>query len=162
MGHMRMWMTCATVATIGASGAATAVAETKPRAHGAASAGAVYGGLTAQDFPVIVETNKSRRRVVRAAIGIRLSCTSGSTITIADRYADIKVSKRGRFSSLFTNTVRNDDGTTSDLEGSITGALNKARTKVTGKWTFKATDHDPAGAVTDTCEATNISWSAKQ
>jgi hypothetical protein len=59
-------------------------------------------------------------------------------------------------------TTRNDDGTTTDFEGSVSGAFNKARTKATGKWTFKATDHDATGAVTDTCDSGSVSWSAKQ
>ena len=58
-------------------------------------------------------------------------------------------------------TNRSDDGTTSDFEGSFSGAFNKARTKVSGKWSFKATDHDAAGAVTDTCDSGSISWTAK-
>jgi hypothetical protein len=59
-------------------------------------------------------------------------------------------------------TNRNDDGTTTDFEGTISGSFNKARTKASGKWSFKATDHDAAGAVTDTCDSGSVSWSAKQ
>jgi len=147
---------------IAAPVATSAGAAGVPHARGAASAGAVYGGFSAQDFPVIVEMNKSRRRVVRVGIGIRMTCTSGGAFTVADRYEDLKVSKTGRFSSSFRDTNRNDDGTTFDREGSISGTLNRARTKITGRWSVKITDHDLAGAVTDTCEAANISWSAKQ
>jgi hypothetical protein len=142
--------------------AASARPGVVPHARGAASAGAVYGGFTGQGFPVIVEMNKSRRRVVRIGIGIRMTCTSGGGFAVADRYDDVKVSKTGRFSSSFRDTNRNDDGTTFDREGSISGRLNKARTKISGRWSVKVTDHDLAGAVTDTCDASNISWSAKQ
>ena len=132
------------------------------RARSAASTGAVFGGYSAQDFPVVVEMNKRQRRVVRMGLGIRMTCTAGGTFTLADRYEDLKVSKKGRFSRSFTDTLRNADGTTTDVSGSVAGALNKARTKVKGTWSLKGIDHDMAGAVTDTCEAANISWSAKQ
>ena len=71
--------------------------------------------------------------------------------------------EQGRqFSLSFGPTTRkNDNGTTTDFEGSITGTLNKARTKATGKWSFKGTDHDAAGAVTDTCDSAKVSWTAK-
>ena len=125
------------------------------------SAGAVLGGFSAQEFPVVVEMNKSRTRVAQIGLGIRLACTAGGAFTIPDRYRDLKVSKKGRFSSSFTNTVRNPDGTTTDLAGSLAGTINKARTKAKGTWTLTATDDDPAGAVTDTCTA-DVTWSAKQ
>jgi hypothetical protein len=127
-----------------------------------ASAGVVLGGFTAQDFPVVVELNKSRKRVTQIGLGIRMTCTSGGVFTVPDRYSGLKVSKKGRFGTSFTDTERNADGTTTDFAGTIAGSINKARTKAKGTWSLKVTDHDMAGAVTDTCDAANISWSAKQ
>jgi hypothetical protein len=59
-------------------------------------------------------------------------------------------------------TQRNDDGTTIDFEGTISGTFNSSRTRVSGTWAFKGTEHDAAGAVTDTCDSGSVSWSAKQ
>jgi hypothetical protein len=129
-------------------------------ASGAARTGAFLGGFTSQEFPVVVQMSK--RRVVRIGIGLRLTCTSGGAFSLPDSYRDMKISKKGRFSAVFTNTLRNSDGTTTDLEGSLTGTINKARTKAKGTWSLKATDHDLAGAVTDTCDSASVSWSAKQ
>ena len=124
--------------------------------------GGIYGGVTSQDFPVVVDVNRRRSRVVRAVIAIRTSCTSGGFVTVPDGYRNVSV-RRGKFSASFgPTTQRNDDGTTSDLEGTMSGTFNSSRTKVSGKWTFKATDHDAAGAVTDTCDSGSVSWSAKQ
>src|SRR4051812_36317667 len=127
-----------------------------------ASAGVVLGGFSAQDFPVVVELNKSRKRVTQVGLAIRLTCTAGGAFTVPDRYRDLKLSKKGRFSTSFANTVRNADGTTTDFAGSVAGTINKARSKARGTWSLKVTDHDMAGAVTDTCDAANISWSARQ
>ncbi len=126
------------------------------------AAGAVLGGFTAQNFPVVVEMNKSRQRISQIGLGIRMTCTSGGVFTVPDRYTGLKVSKKGRFGTSFTDIERNADGTTTDFAGTIAGSINKARTKAKGTWSLKVTDHDLAGAVTDTCDAANITWSAKQ
>jgi len=134
-----------------------------PNARSAAAAGAVYGGTTSQNFPVVIELNKNRRQVVRAVIAIRLPCTSGGSTVQPDRYAKVSVSRTGKFSTAFGPVVnRNDDGTTTDFEGSASGKLNAARTKLSGKWQLKLTDHDASGAVRDTCDSGSVSWTAKQ
>jgi hypothetical protein len=134
------------------------------RAHpAAAAAGTTYGGLTSQGFPVIVDVSRNGRQVVRAVIAIRLSCTSGDTAIIPDRWTKLDVSKTGKFAIAFgPETVRNSDGTTTDFEGKMSGAFNRARTTISGKWQFKGTDHDTSGAVTDTCDSGSVSWKAKQ
>ena len=134
-----------------------------PHARSAAAAGAVYGGATSQDLPVVIELNKRRTKVVRAHVALRLPCTAGGSTTQSDVYKGVKVSKKGKFSSRFGPVVnRNDDGTTTDAQGSISGKLNATRTKVSGTWQLKLTFHDAAGAVTDTCDSGNISWKGKQ
>ena len=133
-----------------------------PLAATAAAGGTFFGGLTSQDFPVVIQTSKNGRKVVKAHIAIRLFCTSGGLFTSADHYSNMAVSKSRKFKASFgPETHNNDDGTTSDFEGTISGTFNKARTKVSGKWTLKETDHDAAGTVTDTCDSKSISWSAK-
>ena len=123
--------------------------------------GVIYGGVSSQDFPVVIEVNSRRTRVVRAVLAIRVFCTSGGFVTLPDGYRNLVI-KRGKFRTSFGPiTQPNDDGTTSDLEGSISGRFNSSRTKVSGTWSFKATDHDAAGAVTDTCDSGSVSWSAK-
>ena len=134
-----------------------------PRALIAAAGGTVYGGVTSQDFPVVIQTNRNGRKVTDAMIAIRANCTSGGFVVLPDGYRDVSVSKKRKFSASFgPTTERNDDGTTTDLEGSISGSFNKARTKASGKWSFKATEHDAAGAVTDTCDSGSIRWTAQQ
>ena len=124
--------------------------------------GASYGGVTSQEFPVVIDVNRRRTRVVRAVIAIRTSCTAGGTITTPDGYIRMVI-RRGRFSASFgPSTQRNPDGTTTDFEGTISGTVNSSRTKVSGTWSFKGTDRDASGAVTDTCDSGRVSWSARQ
>jgi hypothetical protein len=143
--------------------AAAAAPEHRSTLARSAAVGVSYGGLTSQDFPVIVEVNKRRRKIVRTDIAIRLTCTAGGFITIPDSFSRLSISKTGKFHTSFgPQTQRNDDGTTTDFEGSVRGAFNTLRTKVSGKWSFKATDHDASGAITDTCDSGSVSWRAKQ
>jgi hypothetical protein len=144
--------------------AAPPAAKAKPLpATTAAAGGTVYGGTTAHGFPVVIETSKNGRKVVDSTIAIFMTCSSGAAVTLPDGYRGLPVSKKRKFGASFgPTTARNDDGTTTDFEGSVSGAFNKARTKVTGKWSLKATDRDAAGGVTDTCDSGSVSWSAKQ
>jgi hypothetical protein len=143
--------------------AASGSPQDGPHARSSAVAGAVYGGITPQGFPVMLELSRNRRQVVRAVIGLHLACTSGDISRQADRYNKMVVSTKGKFRTSFgPDTLRIPDGTTQDFEGSISGAFNRARTKLSGKWQLKVTIRDAAGTVTDTCDSGNVSWNAKQ
>jgi hypothetical protein len=143
-------------------GAAASPADSGPTARSAAAAGVVYGGHAKDGFPVVIEVSKNRHQIVRASIAIRLQCSAGGFFTVPDSYVKLPVNKKGKFGVAYgPETVRNDDGTTTDFQGSISGAFNAARTKVSGTWQTKMTDHDGTGAVTDTCDSGTVSWSAK-
>jgi len=131
-------------------------------ARKAPAPGVAFGGTTSQDFPIVIETAKKGKQV-RATVAIRMTCTAGGSFTMPDFFARLTVSKSRKFGTSFgPETLRNDDGTTTDFEGSVSGRFNSSRTRVSGKWAIKATFHDAAGAVTDTCDSGSISWSAKQ
>jgi hypothetical protein len=101
--------------------------------------------------------------VVRALAAVDLKCTAGGTWTLPDEFVQLPVSRRGKFRIAYGPiTQRNDDGTTTDFQGKVTGALNSTRTRITGTWRLVATDRDATGAVTDTCDSGLLTWSAKQ
>jgi hypothetical protein len=52
----------------------------------AATIGRSYGGVTSQDFPVVIRVNRRRSRVVRAVIAISTSCTAGGLFITPDGY----------------------------------------------------------------------------
>jgi hypothetical protein len=98
-----------------------------------------------------------------AVIGLHLRCTSGLEGDFSHGFFNVAVNKERKFRASFGPiTQRADDGTTYELEGDISGALNRARSKVSGKWHLKVTEHDSAGAVTDTCDSGSVRWTAKQ
>ena len=130
---------------------------------GAAATGVVLGGTNSQGWPVVIEVNKSGKLVAKAISGLRLNCTSGSFVNLFDRYGRLTIKKNRKFSFAFDPTTdRNDDGTTTEFVGSISGSFNKARTKASGRWQLKATERDAAGTVTDTCDSGSVTWSVKQ
>ena len=111
----------------------------------------------------MVELSKDRRRAVRAVAALELTCTAGGSFTFAPRLVDVPVKKTGQFNRFFGPiTSRNDDGTTTDVQGRISGRLNKSQTLITGISTITFTDHDAAGVVSDTCTSGSVTWKAKQ
>jgi hypothetical protein len=129
----------------------------------ATAVGNTYGGVTSKGFPVIVTMNATRRQVVRAIAAVEADCTSEATLNTPDKFTKLAVSKSGKFKVVYgPYTVRNDDGTTTDYQGRMTGALNDAKTKIVGTWRVIAVYHDAAGAVTDTCDSGLLTWSARQ
>lgn len=125
--------------------------------------GNTYGGVTSQGQPVVVDMKPTRRQIVRAVVALELTCTSGTGFVVPDRYTRVPVTRSGKFRVAFGPiTQRNDDGTTTDVEGRVSGALNRARTAINGSWSLSATEHDTTGAVTDTCSSGSVRWKAKQ
>jgi len=128
-----------------------------------AATGNTYGGVTRQGLPLVVDMTANRRSIVRAVTVLEMTCTSGNSGAVTDRYPRMPVTKKGRFSYTFgPTTERNDDGTTTDFQGRFAGRLNAAKTTISGTWKYTVTEHDAAGAVTDTCTSGSVSWVAKQ
>jgi hypothetical protein len=131
----------------------------------------VFGGVTAQDYPVVIELSKSAKKVVKATIGIELKCAApGGDITVPDVFKDLPISSTGKFSySYGPQEVPSTDPTSPVskviLSGSITGKLNKARTKITGTWNAKIiaiSAADPTGnTILDTCDSGSLKYTAK-
>lgn len=156
------------VLALAALACAPVVAAAAPR-HRAVSArssitialGDVYGGVTPQRWPVVVEVDARSRKVVRAVAGLRLECTSGDVLRASDGWEGLTI-RRGKFRAVFgPENETLDDGTVETDEGAITGRFNRSRTKVSGTWSLKATFHDAAGAITDTCDSGVVAWSAR-
>jgi hypothetical protein len=131
-------------------------------AHARAPAPVVFGGLTPQQWPVMVEVSRDRRKVVRAAVGLFVTCTSGGVGYYADRYTGVPL-RRGRFQASFDgDRVNHADGTYEVFEGSVKGATNASRTAMSGTWRLMLVAYDASGAETDRCDSGTVRWKAKQ
>lgn len=159
------WVGVILIATAlgGVAATATATAGARRQAASSAAAAVVYGGVTPQAWPVVVEVSRNGRRMVRAAIGLDLHCSSGDSFGQTDSFIRVPINTRRRFSSSYgPTTTRNADGSTTDFSGTLRGAVNAARTRMSGTWEVTETFFSVGGAVTDTCKSGKVAWKAKQ
>jgi hypothetical protein len=149
-------------------------------AEGAASkakalAGVVFGGTTTQDYPIVIELDKTGRKVAKLDIALDLTCqTPDTTITIPDGIdgtkATITVSKTGRFSAQQPVTRIPADAASGtpalDVSASITGRINAKKTSIKGSWERKVVFYDPTDPTTtkvlESCDSGSVRYSAKQ
>jgi hypothetical protein len=128
-----------------------------------AGGGAVYGGVTPQNWPIIVELDKEAGKVKRIITGLDMTCTSKENFGTTDGFTDVKLNSKNRFKASYGPQRIDAAGTPADIEGAITGKLTKDGSAMKGTWTYKVTFYDAAGTTaTDTCESGLVSWKAKQ
>ena len=142
--------------------APVAAALAVPAGAGAAlpGAGHGFGGLTDQPLfasaprggPVELTINRDGKRVAHATATLLLSCSSGGTVVVPDRYRSMKIGRNRAFHASFTD----EDGSS----GSIHGSFNRARTKASGTWSLTEVFTDTTG--TETCKSGKVKWSVKR
>ena len=146
---------CVAVAAVAAVPSAAA---TKP-----VTSGHVYGGVTPQNWPIVVDLDKTQTKVARIVIGLDMTCTSNENFGTTDGFTDVKINSKNRFKATFGPQKIDAAGTPAQIEGAITGRRSKDRTSIKGTWNYKVTFFDAAGTtVTDTCESGLVSWKAEQ
>jgi hypothetical protein len=127
--------------------------------------GQVFGGKTSKGWPVVVELSKDGKKVVNALTGLEFTCTSGMTAVMQDGYGTLPLSAKGAFNSTFGPEQMGTlpTGEAVMAQGAITGARNKAATKMKGTWSMTVTMLNTAtGVAADTCTTGNLTWAAKQ
>lgn len=143
--------------------AAVAAVSAGPSTAATSSGGHVYGGVTPQNWPIVVELDKTRTKVTRVVIGLDMMCTSNDNFGTTDGFTNVKISSRNRFKATFGPQRLDAAGTPADIEGAITGKRSKDGTSIKGTWNYKVTFYDAAGTtVTDTCDSGLVSWKAEQ
>ena len=154
--------------------ASVAVAGPIAAAEGASSSakaaqGLVFGAVTAQGYPVVIQLSKTGRQVTRATIGIELKCQVPGDITIPDDVTKIPVSAAGKFSAEQPVTRIPADPAAGlpaiDVSAKLTGTVNKARTRIKGTWQRKVVVYNPADPtgtqILDSCDSGVLNFTAK-
>jgi hypothetical protein len=146
-------------------------------AHGAAAKtkakvvqGVFYGGVTAQDYPVVLQLSKTGRQVVKANIVLDLKCKAPPEASLPDSYTKLPINAEGKFSytAPVTRIPANPPAGTPalDVSGTITGQVDKAKTRIKGTWQLKVVAYDsmdPTGkGVLDTCDSGVLHYTARQ
>jgi hypothetical protein len=128
-----------------------------------AAGGTVYGGVTPQKWPIIVELDREATKVRRIVTGLDMTCTSKENFGTTDGFTNVKLNSKNRFKATFGPQRIDAAGTPAEIQGAITGRRSKDRSSMKGTWTYKVTFYDAAGTtVTDTCESGLVSWKALQ
>lgn len=128
-----------------------------------AAAGVVYGGVTPQNWPVVIQVSRDHREVVRSAMGFRLACTLDQTEFGSDIYVHVPIHANRRFKDSYSGiSDDNPDGTYYVLSGSLRGRVNRAHTKISGSSRFAYTLNDANGAVKNSCDSGVVRFKAKQ
>ncbi len=151
---------------IGLAGACVAVAAVSAGPSVAAtsrSAGHVYGGVTPQNWPIVVDLDKTRTKVTRIVIGLDMTCTSNDNFGTTDGFTNVKINSKNRFKASIGPQRLDAAGTPADIQSAITGKRSRDGTSIKGTWNYKVTFYDAAGTtVTDTCDSGLVSWKAEQ
>jgi len=166
---MQRILTIAALATLAiAVPAAATSAATKPKPKPAPHV--VFGAVTSQGYPVVVELSKTGRKVVNATIGLEVKCQMPPDITLPDTFTNMTISKTGKFKGVVPLTRLPADPATGqpaiDVTASVSARVNKARTRITGTWQRRIVIYDltdPTGVkVFDTCDTGPLRFTAKQ
>jgi hypothetical protein len=127
------------------------------------ASGHVYGGVTPQNWPIVVELDKAQKRVTRIVIGLDMTCTSNENFGTTDGFTAVKINSKNRFKATLAPQKIDAAGTPAEISGAITGRRSKDRSTIKGTWTYKVTFFDAAGTTAvDTCESGLVSWKAAQ
>jgi hypothetical protein len=116
----------------------------------------VFGGLTSQGLPAVIEMNALGTRVDRLRIAWSSTCANTGEYALGDRYDDLGLSAAREFGGTWSEVVDGPDGSRSVYDYELAGSVR--RTKASGVLEIKETDLDPQGATTDTCDTGAITW----
>jgi hypothetical protein len=151
-------------APIAAAQAATSSTATVAR-------GFFFGGVTAAGYPVVIQLSKTGKKVVKATIGLELTCQTPGDITLPDSFTNLPISAAGKFAHSYGPEEIAADPATGvskvQVSGSIAGRwANRAHTRIKGTWTQKIvaiSAADPTGAtILDTCDSGVVPYRVDQ
>ena len=124
------------------------------------SAGVIYGGMTSNGWPVIVEVTRDGRLVKRVVGGMSARCSLGGTYVFPSQWRNLRISRAGAIAASYRDTDV-DEGVEVTYEETFAAKFNRARTRLTGKWRASTTFRMPDGTV-DVCDTGSLRFTAQQ
>ena len=134
------------------TGAVSSLASIADTSSG--QSGAMLGGFTSQGWPGFFQFSRNGRTLVIGAIGVDMSCQpSGVQFSIEGDYSRVPIATNGRLhASIAVPATTLSDGTTMGMFGSMTGWVNRGRTRLTGTWQLQLT-YARQGQAVDHCSS---------
>ena len=140
--------------------AVVAAATLAPAALARPSVDVTYGGRTAAKWPVMVQLSRDGRQVVYAVAAWQADCGGGSPVSDSEEFAQIPVSRSGKFARSYDTGDVQDGTSTARAAASITGKLNKQRSKITGSVRVMLSVKDASQGLDVTCDTGTVSYVA--
>jgi hypothetical protein len=121
----------------------------------AAALGRVFGGVTSQDLPVVIELSKGGSSVRHMHFGWDATCKPDGLFEFGDTLLNLRLTN-DRFGGAFAFDVNQPEGEKLRLAYTLRGTLLGTRAR--GTLRVRATARDAAGAVTTSCDTRAITW----
>jgi len=136
----------------------TSVADGRP----AGGPGSMFGAVTSQGDPVLLQVTSNRRLITRMLITLEDKCQSGNTIAIvAGGNSMLAISGKGAFSGSASGVpMTQPGGGSATFSDQVSGKFNKARTQITGTWHNVMITGNPATGTSETCDSGTVSFTA--
>ena len=117
----------------------------------AGSALVTYGGTTSKGWPVFAQVTSNGRLIKRIVGGISADCTQGGMYVFPSEWRNVPISRARTFRVSYHDSDTLDDGVEVTVSETLSGKLNRARTRISAKWHASTTFRSPDGTV-DTCD----------
>lgn len=118
-----------------------------------------FGGRTSAKWPIMVQLSRDGRQVAYAVAAWSAQCTDGP-FSDQEVFEHIPVSGRRTFSRSYDTGDVQQGSATAHLAASITGKLDKRRSKITGTVRVMQSYKDPSSGVDSTCDTGTVSYVA--
>ena len=139
--------------------AVVAAVTIAPPAFARPAADVTFGGRTSAKWPVMLQISRDGRQVAYAVATWSARCTDGQYRDF-EEFEHVPVSARGRFSTSYDTGEYQDGTATVRYAASLTGKINKRRTRITGKVRVMLSDKDPANGIDSTCDTGTVKYVA--
>jgi hypothetical protein len=137
--------------------AATALAA--PPALARTAPDVTFGGKTTAKWPIMLQLSRDGRQVAYAVATWSVQCTDGSFADY-EEFEHIPVSGSGKFSQSYDTGDFQQGSATVRAAASITGKVDKRRSRITGTVRVMSSDKDPANGIDETCDTGTVKYVA--
>ena len=123
------------------------------------AADVTFGGKTSAKWPVMLQLSRDGRKVAYAVAAWTAQCSDG-LYSDSEEFTQIPVSAKRKFSSSYDTGDFQQGSATLRAAASLTGKINKSRSKITGTVRVMSTAKDPTNGVDETCDTGTVKYVA--
>jgi hypothetical protein len=141
-----------------AGGLQSALPVVAPRA---ASRSIMFGGLTGQNWPVVVAISPNGRHLRLAVIGLRMSCTSGRSFAVEDAFGILPIGPAGNVHAAETiPSITVPNVTITGGSHWMKGVLHRRSAVFSGSWHLHL-DYRFSDGTADHCDSGVVRFGAE-